>query len=214
MHESSDLHLAIPGAVRGLPVTGIGRTILDCAADPGIDVELLIDAARRHHQLSRTLLPATVVSHGRPGRTGVRRLGELLALDEVPRSDFERLVCRWLVDVGITGWHLHHRIVVPVRGPVEIDVAWPALLVALELEGGDHRDRATVHDDDTERQNWLLIAGWDVVRTTYRRWVRHTGEVLAELDAALARAEAGAATPPLLPARVPSLDSTSFAPPT
>lgn len=85
-------------------------------------------------------------------------------------------------------WHLHHRIVVPVRGPLEIDIAWPDLRVAFELEGADHRDRSLVHDDDTERQNWLTIAGWHVVRTTYRRWVRKTSAVLAELDGALAHA--------------------------
>lgn len=188
VHRSSDLHLAIPGSVRGLPVTGVGRTILDCAADPTIDIELLIDAARRIHKISRTLLPATVVAHARSGRRGIHRLADLLALDEMPHSDFERLVCRWLTDLGITGWRLHHRIVVAVRGPLEIDIAWPDLRVAFELEGADHRDRSVVHDDDTERQNWLGIAGWHVVRTTYRRWVRHNSAVLAELEAALAMA--------------------------
>jgi very-short-patch-repair endonuclease len=188
VHRSSDLHLAIAGSVRGLPVTGVGRTILDCATDPTIDIELLVDAARRHHEISRTLLPATVVAHARSGRLGIRRLGDLLALDEMPHSDFERLVCRWLTELGITGWRLHHRIVVPVRGPLEIDIAWPDLRVAFELEGADHRDRFLVHDDDTERQNWLTIAGWHVVRTTYRRWVRKTSAVLAELDGALAHA--------------------------
>lgn len=192
VHRSSDLDLAIVGSVRGLPVTGVGRTILDCAADPTIDVELLIDAARRRHGISRTLLPATLVAHARSGRPGIRCLADLVALDEMPHSDFERLVCRWLTDLGFVGWRLHHRIVVPVRGPLEIDVAWPALRVALELEGADHRDRSAVHDDDTERQNWLVIAGWHVVRTTYRRWVRQTSAVLAELDAALAHASSRA----------------------
>ena len=188
VHRSSDLHLAIPGMVRGLPVTGVGRTILDCAGDPAIDVELLIDAARRVHEISRTLLPATVVAHARSGRRGIHRLADVLAIEGMPHSDFERLVCRWLTDLGITGWRLHHRIVVPVRGPIEIDIAWPDLWVAFELEGADHRDRSAVHDDDTERQNWLTIAGWRVVRTTYRRWMRHTSEVLSEVRSALALA--------------------------
>ena len=188
VHRSSDLHLAIPGSVRGLPVTGVGRTILDCAGDHRIDVELLIDAARRVHKISRTLLPATLVAHARSGRPGIHRLADVLSVDEMPHSDFERLVCRWLTDLGITGWRLHHRILVPARGPVEIDIAWPELRVAFELEGADHRDRSTVHDDDTERQNWLTIAGWRVVRTTYRRWVRHTSAVLSEVQAALALA--------------------------
>jgi len=215
VHESSDLHLAIPGSVRGLPVTGVGRTILDCAADPTIDVELLIDAARRVHKISRTLLPATVVAHARSGRGGIHRLADLLALDEVPHSDFERLVCRWLTDLGITGWCLHHRIVIPVRGPLEIDIAWPDLRVAFELEGADHRDRSTVHDDDTERQNWLQIANWHVVRTTYKRWVRHTSAVLAELEATLALAASRtSATSPLLQARKRTPESAPLAPPT
>ena len=55
IHESTDLHLVIPGRIDGLPVTDIGRTILDCAT--GSDVELLVDAARRKHHISRTLLP-------------------------------------------------------------------------------------------------------------------------------------------------------------
>ena len=214
VHESSDLDLAIPGMLRGLPVTGVGRTILDCAADPTIDIELLIDAARRVHGISRTLLPATVVAHARSGRPGIRRLTDLLALDEMPHSDFERLVCRWLTDVGIAGWRLHHRIVVPVRGPLEIDIAWPELRVAFELEGADHRDRSLVHDSDTERQNWLQIAGWKVVRTTYKRWVRHTSAVRAELEATLClAASASPASSPLLRATEPSPEPGLWAPP-
>lgn len=214
IHESSDLHLATPGRIDGLPVTGVGRTILDCAAVPGLDVELLVDTARRTHRISRTLLPTTVVAHARSGRSGVRRLGDLLALDEMPHSDFERLVCRWLTDLGLPGWRLHHRIVVAVRGPVELDIAWPDRKVAFELEGGDHRDRASVHDEDTRRQNWLVIDGWHVVRTTYRRWVRRPGDVQAELESALALTGVRIpATPTVPPARIQPPEASPFAPP-
>ena len=193
VHRSRDLELAIPGLVRGLPVTGVGRTILDCAGDHGIDLELLVDAARREHGISRSLLPATVVAHSRSGRPGIQRLRDLVVGLELPRSDFERLVARWLRDQDLTGWQMHHRIVVPGFGPVELDFAWPRLRVALELEGCDHRLRDLVHDNDTERQNWITVAGFDVVRTTYRRWVRTPLQVLTELQAALAKAS-GTAT--------------------
>lgn len=205
VHRSRDLHLAIPGVVRGLPVTGVGRTILDCASDPTIDLELLVDHARRHHQISRTLVPATVVAHSCSGRRGITRLRDFAMSAELPRSDFERLVARWLRDQGITGWTMHHRTVVPGFGPVEIDFAWPALLVALELEGCDHRLRDAVHDNDTERQNWLNAAGYDVVRTTYRRWVRTPMRVLAELEAAFEVAQRRALVTGAVPhARQPS----------
>ena len=195
VHRSADLHLAIPGSVRGVPVTGVGRTILDCAADPTVDLELLIDAARRVHGISRTLLPATVAAHARRGRPGVGRLRGFVVDVEIPHSDFERLVARWLTDQGVTGWRMHHRIVVPGRGPVEMDFAWPECEVALELEGCDHRLRAALHDDDTDRQNWITLAGYTILRTTYRRWVSQTAQVLAQIEAALAGAEPRAVTP-------------------
>ncbi len=188
VHRSTDLDRAIIGAVRGLPVTGVGRTILDCAGDADIDLDLLVDEARRTLDISRTLLPATVVAHARSGRPGITRLRDLVIAAELPASDFERLVGRWLRDHRVTGWELHHRIVVPGFGPVELDFAWPDRCVALELEGADHRDRTTVHDRDTARQNRLVLAGYTVVRVTYRRWLRHPAEVLAELTGVLAAA--------------------------
>lgn len=185
VHEASDLHLAVPGLVDGLPVTGVGRTILDCAGDPGADVELLVDEARRKLGISRTLLPATLLQHARPGRTGVERLRRLVALDELPDSDFERLFGRWLRQHGVTGWSLHHRVVTPGFGPVELDLAWPGRRLAVELEGADHRDRRLVHDRDTARQNALAADGWIVLRVTYRRWLQEPTQVLAELTALL-----------------------------
>lgn len=185
VHESRDLATVIRGYRRNIPVTDLGRTLLDCAADPSVDLQLLVDAARRHHRISRTLLPAVVTAHARRGRAGLTRLRDIVALDEMPHSDFERLVARWLHDHDIRGWELHHRTTVPDFGPVELDLAWPDRQVAWELEGADHRDRSAVHDRDTRRQNALALAGWQVYRLTYRRWVRHTEAVLGELQSAL-----------------------------
>lgn len=185
LHQSRDLHLIVTGSRRGIPVTDVGRTILDCAGEPDVDVQLLIDAARRNYGISPTVLPWVVASHARPGRRGIRALRDCLELDEMPHSDFERLTTRWLHRVGITGWHLHHRLVVPGYGACEPDIAWPEERVILELEGADHRDRSTVHANDTSRQNALVLAGWVVLRVTYRRWLRHTERVQAEVESAL-----------------------------
>jgi len=181
VHESTDLEFAAVGLVEGIPVTGVGRTILDCAAHPSVDLELLVDAARRTHRISRTLLPHVVVAHARSGRRGIERMRAMLEVDELAHSDFERLVWRWLAAQGVSGWVRHHRLLVPGHGPVELDVAWPDRRIALELEGGDHVDRAAVHDRDTGRQNALVLAGWLVLRTTYRRWLRHSDAVRGEI---------------------------------
>lgn len=185
VHESSDLDLVIPGKVRGLPVTDVGRTILDCARHEDVDLELLVDAARRDYGISRTLLPWVVARHARQGRHGIDRLRMHLVADELPHSDFERLVCRWLRHHDVGGWTLHHHLVIPGFGPVEPDLTWIDRRLILELEGADHRDRQTVHDRDTERQTALYLAGWDVMRLTYRRWLGQTEKVLAEIRSAL-----------------------------
>jgi GNAT superfamily N-acetyltransferase len=181
VHESTDLDLAGTGRVRGIPVTGVGRTILDRAGDPACDVGLLVDAARRRHDISRSLLPYVLVTHARSGRRGIERLRSVLEVDGLPASDFERLFARFLEDCGVPGWVMHHRLVLPLFGPVEVDFAWPDRRIALELEGRDHVDRRGVHDRDTERQNHLVLAGWTVLRLTYRRWLRAPDAVLAEL---------------------------------
>lgn len=185
VHESTDLGLVVPGTVRGLPVTDIGRTILDCGG-AGADLDLLIDEARRTQQISRTLLPWVVAQHRRSGRRGIDALLAHLERDALPDSDFERLVCRWLTVEDVGGWEFHHQIVVNGFGPVELDIAWPGPKVALELEGALHIDARAVHDHDTERQNWIALAGWDVLRLTYRRWLRRPEAVLAEIRRAIA----------------------------
>lgn len=186
VHESRDLDRALPRRIAGVPVAGVGRTILDCAA-MGMDPQPLIDEARRRHAISRTLMPAVVAAHARSGRTGIGPLRSAIADDEMPHSDFERMVCDWLVTEGVTGWELHHRLVLPTFGPVELDVAWPVERVFLELEGADHRDRSLVHDHDTERQNHLVLAGWQPLRTTYRRWLLASPTLLRQIRTALDR---------------------------
>lgn len=186
VHECRDLDRALPGRVAGVPVTGVGRTILDCAA-MGMDPQPLIDEARRRHEISRTLIPAVITAHARSGRGGISALRAAVADDEMPHSDFERMVCNWLTGEGVGGWQLHHRLVLPGYGPAELDIAWHPERVYLELEGADHRDRALVHDRDTERQNALVLAGWKPLRTTYRRWVLSSPLLLRDIRDALGR---------------------------
>ena len=92
---------------------------------------------------------------------------------------------RWLRRTIGLGFVVNHRIVVPGFGPAELDIAWPDALVALELEGADHRDRGIVHDHDTVRQNALVLAGWTVLRCTYRRWLRDAPGLAAEIRRSL-----------------------------
>lgn len=190
VHESRDLHLDVPGEVRGLPVTGVARTILDCAARPDVDLELLVDRARRIHDLSPGALPDVVIRHGRPGRAGVPRLRALVADGAMPDSDFERFFLRFLADRAFADPVLHHRVRLGSGKDAVLDLAWPELRVAIELDGSDHWKRRAVFEADRVRQNHLVNSGWLVLRFTWRQFVTDPDGVAAQIAAALDRVRA------------------------
>ena len=67
-----------------------------------------------------------------------------------------------------------------------LDLAWPHLMIAIELDGrGPHSSRR-VFDDDRARQNALVAEGWTVFRLTWTALERDPSAALAPILAALA----------------------------
>jgi hypothetical protein len=195
IHESTDLHLAGVRRRDGIPVTDPARTLLDLARRlPENGLELAIESARRQHLTSWQELIATLTRHARPGRPGIVRLRETIAAnvhrEEISDSDFEVMVLALLVEQGLPEPVLHHE----VRSPdgrliAEVDLAYPELKVAIELDGGDHH-RRDVFERDRPRQNALVLAGWTVLRFTWRAYVDEPDSLVAAVRAARAAAVA------------------------
>ena len=90
-----------------------------------------------------------------------------------------------LAEEGLPEPVLHHRVVASGRFVAEVDLAYPDLKIAIELDGAVHLD-PTVRERDLAKQNALLLEGWIVLRFTWDRFRRRPDLFIAEIRAALA----------------------------
>ncbi len=157
-HIPAEFH----GEVQGLRCTTPALTALDlCATTVGgnaIDTVLRTRAATLE-QLHETL----ELTAGRRGNTDRRRL--LLDSRDEPWSEAERDLHRLLRAARIEGWRGNHPVAM-LTGHYFIDVAFPALKLAIEVDGRSFHEGAAAFEADRWRQNDLVLAGWRVLRFT------------------------------------------------
>lgn len=189
-HESTDLHLVAPVRRQGIPTTPVTRTLLDLGAvvDRG-RVHVALDDARRRRLTDWDALLHTLTTHARRGRDGVGTLRAILDdhYGEVAVTDsgFERLVFALLVAAGLPRPVLHYELVVGVHR-CHLDLAYPDARVAIELDGRDHL-RPEVFETDRLRQNSVVLAGWTLLRFTWRQYVDRPFDLVRDVRRALAR---------------------------
>jgi len=177
--------------IDGLPVTTVARTLVDLAGVAAPErLRKALEEAERSHRLDVRAIEAVLArTRGRNGRGHEhvkRALAELAAAGTtVTRSVLERRFLR-LLDAN--------RLPRPSTNAwterMEVDAAWPAARLAVELDGWDaHKTRQAFQRDRT-RSNDLQAAGWTILRFTHADVV-HRGE---ETAARVARLLAQAAT--------------------
>ena len=168
MHRTKQWDRADPVTRRGIPVTGLNRTILDCGAVANTrTVERIAESAIRQRLTSWQDLHDTLVRHSRRGRDGCGRLRELLEVrienGTVPLSDFSRRVFNLLVDNGIEPPELEHRIVAHNGSFImQADLAWPDKRKAWELDGLAYHFGRTERERDNRKRNRAKGEGWNI----------------------------------------------------
>jgi predicted transcriptional regulator of viral defense system len=175
---------------RGVPVTTVARTLVDlsarysvaqlgAAADEAVRKgRLRLDALRR---CAAELAPA-------PGRRMSRVhsvLGKRLPGYDPGESDLEMRVLRAVVGAGLPEPVQQHRVTLSGRR-CRIDLAYPELKVAIEVDGWDYHRTRTAFDADRARENDLVAEGWRMLRFTSlsvpSEIARVVGALLAELS--------------------------------
>jgi very-short-patch-repair endonuclease len=190
VHRATDLDRIRPVRRSGIPTTPIERTLLDLGAVSrrGL-VELAIDHARRRGLTDWDHLLTCLVSHARRGRDGVGTLRAILddhsAEVRATDSGFERLVYVRLVEAGLPRPVLQYEVHVDGR-TYRLDLAYPDLKLAIELDGSIHL-RRDVWEKDHARQNALMLDGWTILRFTWRDYTEHQTRLVSEVRAALVR---------------------------
>lgn len=116
-----------------------------------------------------------------PNRTGnQQRLKLLIDSRNEPWSAAERLAHRVLRAAGITDWKTNFP--VAIQGCLYyIDIAFPHLKLAIEIDGRLHEEDEDLFESDRWRQNALIAGGWLVLRFTWRMLREHPEAVVAAI---------------------------------
>lgn len=158
-----------PDDIGGLPTTPVARTLRDLAGDrrvaPRLFQRTLRDAFR-----SGLVTPDDVLVEAEPRGPGRRRLREGVELEvrTLGQRTDSRLERGWadaLLGAGLTGFVTQHKVEDHDR-TAWIDIAWPDLRVAVEVDGARFHADAMAAAADLERTRWLEGRGWTVIRVT------------------------------------------------
>lgn len=191
VHESTDLHLAQPVERLSIPCTGITRTLVDLGAVVPLErVQQAADDAIRRGLCTWDDLLADVRAHSRRGRRGV---GVLRSVVEdsygrvIPDSHFNRLVEVLLDRSGAPAPTVEHEVRDAAgRFVARVDLAYPELRIAIELDGKRDHMTGRAFEHDRARQNRLELEGWLVLRYTWKQFVETPDRIAAEVLAAIA----------------------------
>jgi len=180
-HRSALLFDEDRSVCRLIPSTSRARTLVDMSGRVPLDtLGRMLDDQLRHgldlravHRCIRRLPPAP----GRRPSVIHALLATRLVGYDPGDSDLETKVLRWIVAAGLAPPRQQFRVRVEGR-TCKIDLAYPDLKIAIELDGWDTHRTRSAFDDDRARANALVLAGLIVIRFTSRSSAEEVVEAL------------------------------------
>lgn len=153
---------------RGIPVTTPARTLFDLASVLGRDhLQAAFEEAQFRRLGSPTSLDALL--HRHPGHRGIRAIRSVLADHRrngatVTRSRLERRLLALVDRHGLPRPRINR------IGPEgELDATWPDHRLVVECDGFAAHGTRRAFEEDRARDRALQVAGWRVVRITWRQ---------------------------------------------
>lgn len=169
--------------VDGIPVTTVARTILDLAGLlPAPRLERVMDDAEVRRLADVTSLQTLLQRY--PLRRGLGVIHALLAdhrVAAITRSDFEARFLAFVIANVLRRPLVNHHI----AQVGECDFVWPEARLIVELDGyATHATRRSF-EADRARDRALHVAGWRVIRITWRQLRDGPERIAADLRALL-----------------------------
>jgi len=161
----------------GLTLTAPARTLLDLAAvDPLEAVERALSEAQVLGLTTRQDVRAAAARA--PGHHGTRAL--LRALDGPNGAPTDSRLARAMLDLIRTAGLPRPRVDVAIAGH-RVDFAWPERHLIVETDGWRAHGHRLAFERDRARDAAHAVAGWTVVRFTWRQVVEQPLRVAAQL---------------------------------
>ena len=170
---------------RGIPLTTVPRTLVDLGATvPEFLVARALEVSLTRRLVTMDDVVRMIAESGGRGRRGVgvlRRVVDGRDLGARPAdSVLEAAMARLCRDAGLPEPEYQYEVVVGGRRR-RLDFAYPALLIAIELDGWAEHLRIEKFRDDRVRANDLTLLGWTVVRFTWHDVIHRPGYVASTL---------------------------------
>jgi very-short-patch-repair endonuclease len=165
-------------------VTAPARTLIDCATNPNLD--RMLNEARALKLVKDAEIEAAMARC--PGRTGVKALRGLLAVEQdsgFTQSRAERCLKRIVGAAGLERPMFNTY----VEG-IRVDAHWPRLRVVVEVDGYQFHGHWAAFQRDRTRDNTLVGAGYIVLRFTWHQLTQTPLRVAATIALTLGRLEA------------------------
>ena len=165
---------------RGIPVTTPARTLLDLAAVVSYDeLEHAFDEAEYRRLTSPTSLGALVARY--PRRKGTKAITRVL--DNHRRNG--ETVTRSLLERRFLALVRDHRLPRPEINRItkhgELDAHWPDQRLIVECDGFAAHGTRKAFEGDRARDRRLTVAGWRVIRITWRQLTEDGPAIAREL---------------------------------
>jgi len=189
IHQSRDLCSSHTTQVNGIPTTDATRTILDLAGRvSSTELQILFDRALRlrlTHADKLTEYFLQTSRPGRPGAAGVRRFLKGMNLDlALAESDLETLLTLRLRKAGLPDPVAQFKVLAN-KHQYRIDLCYPEHMLAIEGDGFSFHGGRDAFESDRVRQNDLVLAGWRVLRFTWRQICYQSDWVVGQVREAL-----------------------------
>ena len=192
VHRIIDLHPDLALEREGLRLTDPVRTVIDLGlVMPWWSVRTAIGRGLSTQVFDLAGVTQLRDALGRPGRNGtgiVREIleGSLLIMGK-EESELETRFTALSRRFGLPALTLQHEVWDAGRFVARIDAAYPALKLAIEVDGFEHHTSPDAFQRDRTRQNRLVALGWTVLRFTWNDVVKHAGEVARTIEQERAR---------------------------
>lgn len=160
-------------------------TVLDTAVALGDGGTRFLDRALQKHVTMAELSRAQSRTLGRRGSAAAGRL--LAQAGDRAASEAERRMIALLRAAGLVGWSVNLPVALAGGRAAVVDVAFPGVRLAIEVDGWAFHSDVERFVDDRSRKRALVADGWTVIEVTWDALTRDPAGVVADVRRILDR---------------------------
>lgn len=175
----------------GIPCTTVARTVVDMAGRTGFrSLSRLVEQAAIQRRLDVPEVDRVLARGRRRGAPNLRTILDLWRTDDERkprlRSPLEALLLPALIAAGVPRPECNVKLRVDGGRPLEVDLLWRSQRLAIEADGEETHGTRSAFQEDRQRDQRLVAAGYRVARVTWRQAENESPAVAARIKRMLA----------------------------